>query len=483
MSNPFHQTVDDVLRGHRVHVIDQEGRQYEGVLDRRNHHDDQLLLRGATHPDEDDEDAGPLWIDDPVVVRGAASERVEHVPLEEVHPSPYHAREFDAGDNASYIQQVAAREYAGSLPIVRVVSDGMQVVDGHKRAWIAQQAGLQSHAMRVVDWDDWRAAQHYAASHLPQANDEDAYQILEALADRWGTEAHDLPHVQRELDARDRVELTDEGLQDVEPPSTEQSEPEDGPGDEAADGAEDDVESLVTPESDVSVLEAAGATTASRLRNAGYETVADIAWADEDDLTDISYIGQTRATDLLSDADAVVDEHHDSDDSPNQADDEDTSISSEEVLDVVDQHDGRVDQDVLVEQSHAAKATVSTKLQTLEEGGEVVVVDIGRGNLVCRPDEVPDAAADAHDAPEEAMAADGQGSPAYVEHDIDPNDLVDALDGATSATDVQHALDEPDTDVVSAVIEDLGLGDDLASTGSMDRRTAEAAVREVAPDA
>jgi hypothetical protein len=65
-------------------------------------------------------------------------------------------------------------------------------------------------------------------------------------------------------------------------------------------------------------------------------------------------------------------------------------LSNEErVLAVLDDHGGRVPQSTLVEEIEWSKSKVSRVLSGMEADGDVVKVDVGRGNVVMRPDDLP----------------------------------------------------------------------------------------------
>jgi hypothetical protein len=51
-------------------------------------------------------------------------------------------------------------------------------------------------AVRLVDFDEWEVAVHYATDHLPDLVDEEtARQTVDALVDRWGERALSVPPV------------------------------------------------------------------------------------------------------------------------------------------------------------------------------------------------------------------------------------------------------------------------------------------------
>jgi hypothetical protein len=63
--------------------------------------------------------------------------------------------------------------------------------------------------------------------------------------------------------------------------------------------------------------------------------------------------------------------------------------NEERVVHLLDEHDGRMLQSEMVEAGDWSKATVSRVLSRMEEDGAVTRVDIGRGNLVTRPEDEP----------------------------------------------------------------------------------------------
>lgn len=119
------------------------------------------------------------------------------VPPADLLESPYHHREFDVDANRGYIHDVRRRGYVPSVLTVRPVDDGFELVDGHKRRWVAVEAGLDTIAAEVIDLDDEAAAQAYAEDHLPGLEGEPIRQTLAALEDGWGDDL-DLPDLDPE---------------------------------------------------------------------------------------------------------------------------------------------------------------------------------------------------------------------------------------------------------------------------------------------
>jgi hypothetical protein len=65
-------------------------------------------------------------------------------------------------------------------------------------------------------------------------------------------------------------------------------------------------------------------------------------------------------------------------------------LSDEEVVfAVLDEHDGRIRQAELVEETDWSKSKVSRVLSAMADEDSIVKVDVGRGNVVMRPDDVP----------------------------------------------------------------------------------------------
>ncbi|MFW6384845.1 MAG: DUF7343 domain-containing protein, partial [Halodesulfurarchaeum sp.] len=66
--------------------------------------------------------------------------------------------------------------------------------------------------------------------------------------------------------------------------------------------------------------------------------------------------------------------------------------NEQRILQLLDEHDGRVRQANLVEETDWSKSKVSRVLTEMEENGQIVKIDVGRGNIVTRPDELPSGA-------------------------------------------------------------------------------------------
>lgn len=87
------------------------------------------------------------------------------VAPEDLHPSRLHERRFDLEGNLGYVRSV---HYRGSIPSVltgRRVPGGVELIDGHKRRWIARWAALETVAVELVECSDAEARRQYRACH------------------------------------------------------------------------------------------------------------------------------------------------------------------------------------------------------------------------------------------------------------------------------------------------------------------------------
>lgn len=72
------------------------------------------------------------------------------------------------------------------------------------------------------------------------------------------------------------------------------------------------------------------------------------------------------------------------------------------LLDLLEEHDGRMEQSEMVESTDWAESTVSRKLSSLESDGAIVRYRIGRGKMVYLPGAEPDAFASPFEESEQA---------------------------------------------------------------------------------
>lgn len=106
------------------------------------------------------------------------------IRLDDIRPSPYHARNFDYEANAEFIDEIAARGYPKPFPLLRVTDDGFEVINGHKRIWASYVAGLDEALCWCVDVDRQQGAQMWARRHLGGYTDEEAAAARERIAEQ-----------------------------------------------------------------------------------------------------------------------------------------------------------------------------------------------------------------------------------------------------------------------------------------------------------
>jgi hypothetical protein len=188
MTNPFYDSLDDSFRNHRVVARSGDGTIYTGYVDRLDYKFRHAVLHAAHRgtPTDPGKHVGRAlvsnadWIElAPNDSSRARSERIERINLADLTSSPYACRTFDAEDNQRYINSVSEKGSVGSFPVVRSNREAdenpsrptWEIVEGHKRAWVGQEAGLDTHPFEVIECTDWEAARIFADDHLPGENE------------------------------------------------------------------------------------------------------------------------------------------------------------------------------------------------------------------------------------------------------------------------------------------------------------------------
>lgn len=92
-------------------------------------------------------------------------DEIVDVHPDELQPSPLHDRSFDREENESYIKSVQHLGYVESVITARVVEEGYEIVDGHKRAWVSREAGLGSVPVWLVQLSAKEADDIYRQFH------------------------------------------------------------------------------------------------------------------------------------------------------------------------------------------------------------------------------------------------------------------------------------------------------------------------------
>ena len=126
------------------------------------------------------------------VSRVVAETEIKDLRLQTLAPSPYHCREFDPDENQQYINAVRGLGYVESVPVARPVGDRYELVDGHKRRWVAERAGLETLAVEIVALNDWEAANRYVRAHSATLGEGETKQLMAVLSARWGDRVDEL---------------------------------------------------------------------------------------------------------------------------------------------------------------------------------------------------------------------------------------------------------------------------------------------------
>jgi hypothetical protein len=164
--NPFNETLDWALQGKYVRVRD-EGRVYEGWLERVHHARGSVVLHDTTT--DEDEELGGVFIRDPGTVEVLyPNKRVEYRRLEKLTPFTEHPQDFEPKD--AVIRSCYRNQYAGSFPVVR---ESGEIINGHKRVEAAKVAGLERHPVEVVDVTDEQALELYRVAHRQHQHTDD----------------------------------------------------------------------------------------------------------------------------------------------------------------------------------------------------------------------------------------------------------------------------------------------------------------------
>jgi hypothetical protein len=130
---------------------------------------------------------------------------IRDIPPSSLRSSPYDQRSFswDENRNQQYINAIRSQQHHNSVLLARETDAGPELVAGHKRRWVAQEAGLDTVAVRLVDFGDWEAAIHYAEDHLFDLDDETARETVSAFVNQWGRFALSLEPVKTTVEHLD----------------------------------------------------------------------------------------------------------------------------------------------------------------------------------------------------------------------------------------------------------------------------------------
>ena len=120
------------------------------------------------------------------------------VPIEDVRPSPYHSRSFSVEGNEEFIESTRKEGVPLGAPLVREMDGYFEIVNGHKRLWVSQVAGLNEIPVQVFRYDDRRAADLWAKHHFHTYTKDEQQAALNRLIDDFGMGVFDeLYHLER----------------------------------------------------------------------------------------------------------------------------------------------------------------------------------------------------------------------------------------------------------------------------------------------
>ncbi|WP_232688821.1 DUF7343 domain-containing protein [Halobacterium zhouii] len=121
-------------------------------------------------------------------------------------------------------------------------------------------------------------------------------------------------------------------------------------------------------------------------RAAGADGGRNGSGADAELLEEASTVGANDATgaDATSESEPAGAEITDHDDVPPEF-----LANDERVFRLLDEHDGRMQQTAIVEETGWSKAKTSRVLSTMDDDRQVMKIELGRGNIVARPDDLP----------------------------------------------------------------------------------------------
>lgn len=206
----FEKSLKHTFRDQKVHVVSRDGVEYTGFVGQMEHHQRHILLHSAERGTDDArEHIGSVLVSHADTIELAnATQHIERISLNEMQSSPYTAREFNREDNLDYIERVRNQGYLGSFPVVRPLRDehGYEIVEGHKRVWVARCADFESFPVEIQDLSEWEATQRFVADHIPterhvtddNQNHNDWYAdatietAIQTLLDYWGDRAQTL---------------------------------------------------------------------------------------------------------------------------------------------------------------------------------------------------------------------------------------------------------------------------------------------------
>lgn len=167
--NRFNESAKKAFQARKVRVLAEDGVGYTGWVENFDTQYKHFLLYDAERDDGESLDAVMVPHADRVELIDHEI-TIEAIPIDDLQPSPYATREFEAVDNNSYIKDVQERDGRRSFPTVRRSEDGYEAIDGNKSLWVCKKADVDSQPCRVVERSDWEAAKQFVYNHLPTSS-------------------------------------------------------------------------------------------------------------------------------------------------------------------------------------------------------------------------------------------------------------------------------------------------------------------------
>jgi ParB family chromosome partitioning protein len=110
------------------------------------------------------------------------------IPLSKIKPSPYHSRSYSVENNRRFIKKARRLGHPKPLPQVRVQHNTgqtkFQVLDGHKRIWVAHVASCESIPVRCLYMSDENAAKMYLHGHAEKLSEDQMKYVCQQLEQR-----------------------------------------------------------------------------------------------------------------------------------------------------------------------------------------------------------------------------------------------------------------------------------------------------------
>lgn len=161
MTESYEERRRELFVGKEVKVVSNHD-QYEGWV--AEIFKNKILLDGASTGDEN---VGIVEISGYSSIELLSQDwTVTEVPIKDVRESKYSTREYGARGLADFVRNVRESGAVGSFPTVRKVTDGYELISGHRRTEAAKRAEIPAIPVRVVEYGDWRYVMAFVDEHL-----------------------------------------------------------------------------------------------------------------------------------------------------------------------------------------------------------------------------------------------------------------------------------------------------------------------------